>query len=166
MLMRFIPNFKAKLIWGNKAIFIKFDDNKTLHNQKSLFCDNRLWNYHNNIFFRCFVFGEPTNDADGTYVVTGFATYLPILYWVVMMVCVEYFFGSTLGNGVVGLKPVPEDNPQSKISFTQSLKRHLLDIIDLFIFGLVGYLVITNNPKNQRLGDIWAKTIVVRSNVK
>lgn len=32
----------------------------------------------------------------------------------------------------------------------------------MFFFGLVGYLVMKSNPNGQRLGDIWAKTVVVK----
>lgn len=114
-------------------------------------------------FILIFLLGEPVNDGDGTYRLNGFPALLPILGWAVLTIGFEQLFGSTVGNGVVGLKPIPEDGTNAKISFLQSLKRHLLDPIDLFFFGLVAYLVIKSNPKNQRLGDIWAKTIVVKA---
>lgn len=117
-------------------------------------------------FLIIFAFGKPLNDDAGTYKLTGFPALIPILLWGVMTIGLEYFLGSTLGNGIVGLKPIPQNGTISKISFNQSLKRHLLDIIDLFFFGLVAYLVIKSNPKHQRLGDIWAKTIVVDSKIK
>ena len=31
----------------------------------------------------------------------------------------------------------------------------------MFFFGLVGIITIKNTDKNQRVGDLWAKTIVV-----
>jgi uncharacterized RDD family membrane protein YckC len=73
----------------------------------------------------------------------------------------EQFFGQTLGNAIVNLKPVGIQTNQ-KPTLTQSFKRHLVAPIDLFVlFGLVGYLTIKNTDKNQRLGDLWAKTIVI-----
>ncbi len=50
-----------------------------------------------------------------------------------------------------------------KPTFGQSFKRHLLDPIDMFFFGLIGILTIKNSVKNQRLGDMWAKTIVMKT---
>ncbi len=47
------------------------------------------------------------------------------------------------------------------VSFIETFKRHLLDCIDLTCFGLVAVIVIKNNPKAQRIGDLWAKTIVI-----
>jgi len=89
-----------------------------------------------------------------------------------MTVGLEQFFGATLGNGIVGLMPKSikkesdEQNWQnfmSKPTFGQSLKRHLLDPIDMIFFGLVGIITIKNSEFNQRLGDMWAKTVVVKS---
>jgi len=39
----------------------------------------------------------------------------------------------------------------------------LLDPIDMFFFGLIGIVTIKNTDKNQRLGDIWGNTIVVKT---
>jgi uncharacterized RDD family membrane protein YckC len=33
----------------------------------------------------------------------------------------------------------------------------------MFFFGLIAILTIKNTEKNQRLGDLWAKTVVVHS---
>lgn len=113
--------------------------------------------------------GEP--NGDGGYTVNGLPAFIPTLFWFLMTVGLEYFFGATLGNSLVGLKPVsikkPFDNStfrvqDLKLTFKQSLKRHLLDIIDMFFFGLIGIIVIKNTDKNQRLGDIWANTVVVK----
>ena len=46
----------------------------------------------------------------------------------------------------------------------QSFKRHLLDPIDMSMFGLIAIIIIKNTNYNQRLGDLWAKTIVVKNN--
>ncbi len=89
-----------------------------------------------------------------------------------MTVGFEQWFGATLGNLFVGLKPVsirkPADSStfsetDEKLTFEQSLKRHLLDPIDMFFFGLIGIITIKNTDKNQRLGDIWGNTIVVKT---
>lgn len=103
-------------------------------------------------------FGTP-NDEGGLSV-TGFMA-LPInLAWFILTIGLEQLFNSTIGNGIMGIKPMQEDGI-NKPTFIQSLKRHLLDPIDMFFFGLVGYIIMKNSPKRQRLGDQWAKTIVV-----
>jgi hypothetical protein len=87
-----------------------------------------------------------------------------------MTVGMEQFFGATLGNKIVGFVPksVKKDaqgrngeNYMERPTFVQSLKRHLLDPVDMFLFGLVAIITIKNSELHQRLGDQWAKTIVV-----
>ena len=115
-------------------------------------------------------FGEPNDE--GGYHISGLPGLVPILFWGVMTVGLEQWFGATLGNSLIGLKPVSirksNDNSifsgtDEKLNFGQSLKRHLLDPIDMFFFGLIGIITIKNTDKNQRLGDIWGNTIVVKT---
>ena len=102
---------------------------------------------------------DPTED--GGLALTGIFSYLPILLWLLMTVALEIGFGATLGNSLVGLKPIPKSGTNRKLTFGESFKRHLLDPIDMFFFGLVGIITIKNTDLNQRVGDLWAKTIVV-----
>ncbi|WP_394335734.1 RDD family protein [Flavobacterium cyanobacteriorum] len=60
------------------------------------------------------------------------------------------------------LKPLHAEN-RNKPTFFQSLKRHVLDPVDMFPFGLIAIITIKNTDKHQRLGDLWAKTIVVKN---
>lgn len=115
-------------------------------------------------FFYAFIsaFGEP--NEEGGYSVTGFLTLVPILFWFVFLVVFETFFGATLGNSIVGLQPKSLTKNNGELSLGQSIKRHLLDPIDMFPFGLLAIMAIKNTDRNQRLGDIWAKTIVVEAN--
>ena len=59
------------------------------------------------------------------------------------------------------LKPV-DLNTEKNIDFKQSFLRHLLDPIDMSLFGLVGIIIIKNSPESQRLGDLLAKTKVIK----
>jgi uncharacterized RDD family membrane protein YckC len=106
-----------------------------------------------------YLFGEPNDD--GGYSVNGWPGFSITLVWFVLTVGLEQLTGSTLGNKSQGLKVVPKINPRKSLTFGQSLKRHLLDIIDLWPFGLIGVLTIKNTEYNQRLGDLWAKTVVL-----
>jgi len=121
-------------------------------------------------FVYVYSFGEP--NEDGGYSVNGLPALIPILFWGIMTVGIEQFFGATLGNLLVGLKPISirksSDNStfsgtDEKLTFGQSLKRHLLDPIDMFFFGLIGIVTIKNTDRNQRLGDIWGNTIVIKT---
>ena len=105
-----------------------------------------------------------TPDEQGEYHLTGLICLVPILFWGIMTIGLELAFGATVGNLIVGLEPIPINGTSNEIRFSQSFKRHFLDIIDMFFFGLVAYITIKNTEKNQRLGDIWAKTIVVNKN--
>jgi len=102
--------------------------------------------------------GEPNDD--GGYSLPGSLGLLPLLFWMILIVGMEQLTGATFGNGIMGLKPVTLSG--GKPTFVQYFKRHLVDMIDMFFLGLVGYLIIKNTPLKQRLGDLWAKTVVVR----
>ena len=106
--------------------------------------------------------GSP--DSNGDYSITGWAVLIPFFCWFLLIVVTEQVFGSTIGNGVVGLKPLSIENRPGKPHVFQSLKRHLLDPVDMLFFGIIAIIVIKNTAKNQRIGDLWAKTIVVRDN--
>jgi uncharacterized RDD family membrane protein YckC len=93
---------------------------------------------------------------------SGKPFYAVIFFWAVMTIGCEQLLGATLGNYMFDLKPVSIiDFNQKNLSLSQSVKRHLLDIVDLWLFGLVALLLIKNTKYNQRLGDLWAKTIVI-----
>ncbi len=108
------------------------------------------------------VFTLGTQDEDYTYHLNGLPALIPVLFWFLFIVCLENWFGATVGNSIVSLKPTTLSGYANKISFGQSLKRHLLDPIDMFFFGLIAIMVIKTSDKNQRLGDIWAKTTVTK----
>lgn len=110
-------------------------------------------------FFLVFTLGEPNDE--GAYSLKGLLGLIPIIFWLIMTVGLEIGFGATLGNTLVGLKPIPKNGTNRKLTFGESFKRHFLDPIDMFCFGLVGIITIKNTDLNQRVGDLWANTIVV-----
>lgn len=121
------------------------------------------------LFIFILAFGE--ENETGGYSVSGILSLIPILFWAIMTIGIEQLMGETLGNSLVALKPISiKQNINSnfkssntKPTFGQSFKRHLLDPIDMFFFGLIGILTIKNSDKNQRLGDMWAKTLVMKT---
>ena len=104
------------------------------------------------------LFGKP--NSEGGKSVTGLPALVPMLFWFCWLVLSEVFFGTTFGHHVNGLKVVSMEG--EKPSFSQSLRRRLSDVIEItWCFGLVAFLIIKNSQFHQRLGDIWAKTLVV-----
>lgn len=104
-----------------------------------------------------FVFGH--DNGNGGKTVDGFmALPIPIL-WFLYFVVVEATYGATLAHQALYLKVTTFD--RKEIGLTQAFKRHLLDPIDILFWGIPGIISIKNTDKHQRLGDLWAKTIVI-----
>ena len=82
---------------------------------------------------------------------------IAMAYYVVM----EVTSGGTIGKKVMGLKVVKADGGGA-ISWQASIIRNLLRIVDGLFFYLVGAIVVWVS-KGKRLGDMAAKTLVVRS---
>ncbi|HTF82122.1 MAG TPA: RDD family protein [Cytophagales bacterium] len=99
--------------------------------------------------------------ADGHVSLQNFAAFAYLAFWFLYTVGIEQWKGATWGNQLMHLKPLPLHQPNGKLKLSQSIKRHLLDIIDLSFMGLVGYLSIKNSKYNQRVGDKWGKTVVI-----
>lgn len=71
---------------------------------------------------------------------------------------IEAYYGATLGHQGFYLRVLSLN--RKNIGFKQALKRHLLDLIDFF-YGIPAIIVIKNSDRHQRIGDLWARTIVV-----
>ena len=77
-------------------------------------------------------------------------------YWVLP----EWIWGVTLAKLAVGIKVVKLDG--TGIDFGQSVKRHILRIVEFAgFFYLSAYAVAKDNRNRQRPGDMWANTIVI-----
>jgi uncharacterized RDD family membrane protein YckC len=105
-----------------------------------------------------YLFGEP-NDDDG-YSVSGWTGLPLLLIWAIYFPGMERYRGQTIGHIFVGLKVV--DVSGQSLGTMQAFKRRILDFIDLFgTFGLIAYITVKNSDKHQRVGDIFAHTIVI-----
>lgn len=108
-------------------------------------------------FTYAYTYGEPD---DGGYTVSGFAALGVPAIWFLYFPLTEALGGQTLGHKLMGIKVVSKSG--KPITFSQAIRRRVCDIFDLhFFFGLIGFLVVRSSPDNQRLGDMWAGTIVV-----
>lgn len=110
------------------------------------------------IFVYTYALGEPNDE--GGYTITGFATLGVPAMWFLYFPVAESMGGQTLGHKIMGIKVVSTNG--KPIHFGQALKRRLADVIDIHLFfGVIAYFVVRNSPTHQRLGDLWADTLVV-----
>lgn len=109
-----------------------------------------------------YYYGEP--NGDGSFSVSGLPGFSITIVWFFFTVVLELSMGATIGNKICKLRPVPKSDPRESLCIAQSFKRHLLDMFDLWPFGIFGIVLIKHTKFNQRLGDLWAKTIVLDIN--
>jgi uncharacterized RDD family membrane protein YckC len=112
-------------------------------------------------YFLILIIGEP--NENGVMEINGAPVFIPIFFWLFFTVGLESEFGGTIGNKIAGLKVISISRNGPELTFQESFKRHFLDLIDMSFFGIPGIITIKNTTLNQRLGDLWAKTIVVKN---
>lgn len=110
------------------------------------------------LYFYVDIFG--VEHEDGTRVVSGLTTLPILIFWFLYFVVMEGVFGGTVSHLAFGLQVVSIDG--KKASFSQVLKRRILDPLDFFLFGLPAFIVARYSPLSQRIGDIWANTVVAK----
>ncbi len=109
-------------------------------------------------FIYIYCFGKETDT--GSMEVTGILT-LPIpIFWVLYFVVLEASNQTTPGHDICKLIVVKASG--ERITFSDAFKRRVLDIIDIFFYGIPALICISNTPKYQRLGDLFADTLVVK----
>jgi uncharacterized RDD family membrane protein YckC len=72
----------------------------------------------------------------------------------------EGIHGATLGKLCCGIRVMREDMKPSNLK--GAFIRTLAYFIDSIFFGCVGYASMSKSPLNQRYGDRWGKTVVVK----
>lgn len=73
----------------------------------------------------------------------------------------EGIYGASAGKFVFGLRVLSESRTPCDIP--SAFLREIAYFFDALFFGLVGYLSMDKTPLQQRYGDHWAGTIVVRA---
>lgn len=73
----------------------------------------------------------------------------------------EGMYGASVGKLACKLRVVGKDGGSLRMS--QAFRRSLLYYFDALFVGLVGYLAMKESDLQQRHGDRWAHTVVVRS---
>jgi len=115
------------------------------------------------IFFTVIViyivmFGAPNDE--GGYTLNGAPALLTIVFWFLYFVVLEAVNQATPGHDI--LKLVVIRTKGDRIGFTDALKRRIVDFIDIAFYGIPAMICICNTPKFQRIGDLWADTVVVK----
>ena len=103
-----------------------------------------------------FFFGEPMKNEFG-YTISGFPALGLFLVALFLWPISEAIWGQTIGKRVFELKVLSENF--KSIGTKQAFIRFYVGLADNLFF--LGLFVASNNDKNQRIGDIVAKTIVV-----
>lgn len=119
------------------------------------------------IYFIVFIifgifFGVEKVDGSGFNII-GFPAFVLFIVSLFLWPLSESFSGQTIGKRLVGLKVV--DELFNEIKTRQAIIRFLFGYIDLCVF-FIGLIVASTNNKNQRIGDLVAKTIVIDLNEK
>jgi uncharacterized RDD family membrane protein YckC len=100
----------------------------------------------------------------GMWFMFGPATLIGFLLWIVYYSYFESTSGQTIGKIISKIKVVDERTFEV-VDIGRSIIRNILRIVDFLpFFYIIGIVVISTNPMKQRLGDIVARTIVVRLN--
>ena len=90
----------------------------------------------------------------------GSAAYLVIT--LVYLVAMETFFGATIGKFATGIRVVPENG--GRIDGTAAVIRNIGRIVDVLPTAyLIGAIAVWTSSTRQRLGDRWARTVVVEA---
>ena len=113
-------------------------------------------------FFLLFVYiafiGHETEE--GAIMVEGMAALPLFLVWFLYFVLLEGINQATPGHDIVKLKVIKTSG--EKIGLGNAFKRRIIDVIDLGMYGLPAIICINKTTKHQRIGDLFADTLVVK----
>ncbi len=96
------------------------------------------------------------NFSIGVFPTFGFFV-LAMVYYIVL----EGYTGQTLGKKLLGIKVIREDT-EAVPGVGAATIRSLLRLVDGLFGYLVAFIAVLASRKNQRLGDMAARTLVVR----
>jgi uncharacterized RDD family membrane protein YckC len=109
------------------------------------------------------IFSDPEAIARNMLVVAVWL--MGAFLWMLLMLVVFSFLegssGKTVGKWLLGIEVVGTD--LNRCGFLRALGRNLLIIADSFFNWMVGIVLIAFTPNWQRVGDLAAKTIVIRT---
>ncbi len=106
-----------------------------------------------------------SSSAQGGQVSGSLEGFSALVYFVLVFayyILMEGYLGQTIGKMLLGIKVVREDNGGVPGIQTAAI-RTVLRLIDGFFFYFVAFISVLASGKNQRLGDMVAHTLVVRT---
>jgi uncharacterized RDD family membrane protein YckC len=106
-------------------------------------------------------FGHEEKLDDGRPIVAleGWLKTIPFIVWIVTFPVMESFEGKTVGKKLMKLQVMKLNG--TRYSLLDSMKRRICDWVEFALFGLPAFLIANNTSLRQRLGDLWAGTVVV-----
>ncbi len=113
-----------------------------------------------NILGRIFDVEVPTGSLDLTALSFG-GSLLSAVVVLAYYVTLEGWFGQTAGKRITGIRVVDESG--NRPGFLSALVRTLLRLIDGILAYFVAFVIVVNSSRRRRLGDMAAKTLVVRA---
>lgn len=115
------------------------------------------------IIFAALIAGSANSDnGAGIGALIGFVWLILIALYFGYFAYMEATQGATLGKKALGLRVIRVDG--GPIGWNEAIIRTLLRIVDQGIgSGLVGFICILATDKKQRVGDMVAKTIVIKT---
>ena len=88
-------------------------------------------------------------------------TLMSLVGYLLYYTACEGLCGASLGKLVCGLRVLSED--LSPCSLKPAFVRSLAGFVDGLFFGVIGYMSMSKTLTQQRHGDHWARTVVVRN---
>jgi uncharacterized RDD family membrane protein YckC len=112
------------------------------------------------VFFFVYVYSLGNQNDDGVMEVKGLLALPVFIVWFLYFVVTETVNKATPGHNICKLMVIRSNG--EPVSFWDCVKRRIVDIIDIGIWGIPALICICNTPKFQRLGDLLADTVVVK----
>jgi len=103
-----------------------------------------------------YFFDTPTEDGENS--LTGMPALFAMLIGIFLWPISESIWGQTLGKRMMKLKVVKDD--LNSIGFGKAFGRFALGWVDMLF--VIGILIAYNNDQNKRIGDLVAKTKVIK----
>jgi uncharacterized RDD family membrane protein YckC len=92
---------------------------------------------------------------------TGAMVFSMLVGSIILLTLPEWLFGTTPGKALFGVRVTTERGRRA--SFVRVFLREILFLFDAAFFGVVGFVCMSMTEQRQRLGDMIARTVVIRS---
>jgi uncharacterized RDD family membrane protein YckC len=99
--------------------------------------------------------------TEGGFRLTGAPAFLWLFAALVYYIVLEALSGATLGKRLVGIRVVRLEG-DAPLDWQASIVRNVLRLVDGLFFYLVAAVAVIASKEKQRIGDIVAKTVVVK----